>query len=1047
VPHRARRPPARTPRRSRAPCPDPSHLARALLVDAFDAGAYAPPRVTGDPVLDAAAADRRRGRCVSAFAALCRLREDGTATSGDASCPGAGSRLDPRLAPEERRAFAAVVAGVAAEADADVDVAADAALDAAGDVEGVRERHERAARRVAAALTALAKPAAWDMCLTAGCDPETTTRLVSSSPFFRMARERRGCDQTPVDDPAAKIYDVGYVKAARDRSNDAEEEEEEEEDDDDDAEVFDEDEPGDAPESAPTSSSPTSSSPSSSSPSSSSRRVVDSDAFDPVFTAGCLALDAWASTADASGRVIAPFSSVEIAYQLVARCLDALTFEHGASRASDRRLSVLEYSDADDDADGVTERRRTKRRRDGLHPRARSEAFTRAARAIRAARALSRTYDADPEANARALIPPIELAILANALMRFAPPRARVPRFRDDFGDDFGEDDFRDDFRDDFATLDHATIGETFVDAIALFRAVTVTSTGSYRDAYVANRHAWSASRTPDGRAIEPYAWIFQSGFARRTHVKLRRRAGHYLYSLASREGGWRLSQDTHADALEASADAAFAGMPMDDAHATRAMRRARQLVAARLVAVGQLTRADARAFDVRPATLAMDAATDPKAFRTRFTGEVMRFLRAWALAGGTPRASDVNLAAFDAAYDFKRLAETAHRPPAREHRGDVHRPPALDVQAKHLGHVVETIGWMFEMAGNDDKDIDNKGVDENGTSPRFSSHATSPRFSSHATSPRFSSHATSPRSSSHAAERGARAFAEMAASAAARVASHATPEVFARLSLGLGRIARSAETSLGGEGWAPGWDPSDVSTFARAATRALESSATEPQHARDARDGVEALASAGGFEIPRETWDALDALDARWRRRETAFIAAQYTFGQGLAAARGVPLRPDAVADRDAATAKAAKHLSGKSLAAVAKAWARRARFHGATPDEDAVAALVDALPNAEPPATFAELELIERALLDLLDERWDERFARWHYEARRDEWFAALPAGKRAKLRAELEAAETTSSKAATKALVANVRADAAKTRDATRRGILDALARLEP
>ena len=1051
VPHRARRPqvPARTPRRSRATSPDPGcrphgpnpDLARALLVDAFDAGAYAPPRVVGDPVLDADAADRRRGRCVSAFAALCRLREDGTATPGDASCPGAGSRLDPRLAPEERRAFAAVVAGVAAEADADVDVAADAALDAAGDVEGVRERHERAARRVAAALTALAKPAAWDMCLTAGCDPEATTRLVSSSPFFRMARERRGCDQTPVDDPAAKIYDVGRVEAARDVSNDAEEEEEEE-DDDDDAEVFDEDEPEDAPTSSP----PTSSSPSSSSPSSSSRRVVDSDAFDPVFTAGCLALDAWASTADASGRVIAPFSSVEIAYQLVARCLDALTFEHGASRASDRRLSVLEYSDADDDAGGVTERRRTKRRRDGVHPRARWEAFTRAARAIRAARALSRTYDADPEANARALIPPIELAILANALMRFAPPRARVPRFRDDFGEDFGEEDFGDDFRDDFATLDHATldhatIGETFVDAMALLRAVTVTSTGSYRDAYVANRHAWSASRTPDGRAIEPYAWIFQSGFARRTHVKLRRRAGHYLYSLASREGGWRLSQDTHADALEASADAAFAGMPMDDAHATRAMRRARRLVAARLVAVGRLTRADARAFDVRPATLAMDAVADPKAFRTRFTGEVMRFLRAWALAGGTPRASDVNLAAFDAAYDFKRLAETAHRPSAREHRGDVHRPPALDAQAKHLGHVVETIGWMFEMAGNDDKGVDDKGVDENGTSPRFSSRATSPRFSSRATSPRFSS---------HAAERGARAFAEMAASAAARVASHATPEVFARLSLGLGRIARSAETSLGGEGWAPGWDPSDVSTFARAATRALESSATEPQHARDARDGVEALASAGGFDIPRETWDALDASDARWRRRETAFIAAQYTFGQGLAAARGVPLRPDAVADRDAATAKAAKHLSGKSLAAVAKAWARRARFHGATPDEDAVAALVDALPNAEPPATFAELELIERALLDLrtLDEpSTNAEPSRWHYEARRDEWFAALPVGKRAKLRAELEAAETTSSKAATKALVANVRADAAKTRDATRRGILDALARLEP
>ena len=65
VPHRARRPqvPARTPRRSRATSPDPGcrphgpnpDLARALLVDAFDAGAYAPPRV-------AATRPRRRRR-------------------------------------------------------------------------------------------------------------------------------------------------------------------------------------------------------------------------------------------------------------------------------------------------------------------------------------------------------------------------------------------------------------------------------------------------------------------------------------------------------------------------------------------------------------------------------------------------------------------------------------------------------------------------------------------------------------------------------------------------------------------------------------------------------------------------------------------------------------------------------------------------------------------------------------------------------------------------------------------------------------------------
>ena len=130
-----------------------------------------------------------------------------------------------------------------------------------------------------------------------------------------------------------------------------------------------------------------------------------------------------------------------------------------------------------------------------------------------------------------------------------------------------------------------------------------------------------------------------------------------------------------------------------------------------------------------------------------------------------------------------------------------------------------------------------------------------------------------------------------------------------------------------------------------------------------------------------------------------------------------------------------------------------------------DAVAAVVDALPNAEPPATAAELEVMERALLDIRNlelarpaEVADEDGgvgsggsgngdAGSRYEAYRDEWLAALPAGKRAKLRAELEAAETTSAEAATSALVANARADAAKTRDATRQRLLDALAHLQP
>ena len=77
----------------------------------------------------------------------------------------------------------------------------------------------------------------------------------------------------------------------------------------------------------------------------------------------------------------------------------------------------------------------------------------------------------------------------------------------------------------------------------------------------------------------------------------------------------------------------------MDDAHAHARACGGGRLVAARLVAVGRLTRADARAFDVRPATLAMDAVADPKAFRTRFTGEVMRFC-ARGRSPGNPRGA-----------------------------------------------------------------------------------------------------------------------------------------------------------------------------------------------------------------------------------------------------------------------------------------------------------------------------------------------------------------------------------------------------------------------
>ena len=405
-------------------------------------------------------------------------------------------------------------------------------------------------------------------------------RLVSSSPFFRMTRERRGCDQTPVDDPAAKIYDVGRVEAARDVSNDAEEEEEEEDDDDDDAEVFDEEPTSRGrTSSAPTSSPPTSSSPSSSSPSSSSRRVVDSDAFDPVFTAGCLALDAWASTADASTRRRSVFIRRD--------CVPTRRAVFGRAHVRARRVARLRQTslrarvfDADDDAGGVTERRRTKRRRDG-GIRARWEAFTRArARDSRGEGALEdvRRRPGGERASAHPTHRARHPRQRADALR--PPSRARPEvsgRFRGGFrrtisGMISGTIS---------TTIDHATIGETFVDAMALFsrRHRDVDRVVPRR----VRRESTRVVRVEDaGRSRDRTLRVdFPIGVRATNAAKLRRRAGHYLYSLASREGGWRLSQDTHADALEASADAAFAGMPMDDAHAMRAMRAARRLVAA----------------------------------------------------------------------------------------------------------------------------------------------------------------------------------------------------------------------------------------------------------------------------------------------------------------------------------------------------------------------------------------------------------------------------------------------------------------------------------
>ena len=239
-------------------------------------------------------------------------------------------------------------------------------------------------------------------------------------------------------------------------------------------------------------------------------------------------------------------------------------------------------------------------------------------------------------------------------------------------------------------------------------------------------------------------------------------------------------------------------------------------------------------------------------------------------------------------------------------------------------------------MAGNDDKGVDDKGVDENGTSPRFSSRATSPRFSSRATSPRFSS---------NAAERGARAFAEMAASAAARVASHATPSVRATLSVSAASRARPRPLSEGKVGRRGGTRPTCRRLRARRRARwnprrrNRNTRGTRATVWKRSRPRVDLICARRGTRWTRRT---RDGEGARRRSSPRSIPSGRASRRRGCTVTsrrRRRPRRGDG---------EGGKHLSGKSLAAVAKAWARRASST-ARPDEDAVAALVDALPNAE--------------------------------------------------------------------------------------------------
>ena len=131
--------------------------------------------------------------------------------------------------------------------------------------------------------------------------------------------------------------------------------------------------------------------------------------------------------------------------------------------------------------------------------------------------------------------------------------------------------------------------------------------------------------------------------------------------------------------------------------------------------------------------------------------------------------------------------------------------------------------------------------------------------------------------------------------------------------------------------------------------------------------DIVSGLAALSGSEI---TLAEATQATLRRRARDDAHAAASRLCLQGLRAF-DEPVAPADLAESallaTLQTAKAANHLEGAYIAKAARAWARLAHAAGNFPDPSAVATTLAALHDAQPPASTADLRMIERAVLDL--------------------------------------------------------------------------------
>ena len=622
--------------------------------------------------------------------------------------------------------------------------------------------------------------------------------------------------------------------------------------------------------------------------------------------------------------------------------------------------------------------------------------------ALRHMRALAEAHARDPDANARAMPPPLEIALVVNAFLRARAPASGASGSATGVPKGADADDAR-------AANRHMADFEACADALALWRLALDASgseEGAYREKYFPHQ-VWARDEHHEREVFNPAAEKFRKQMRELVDAAGENARENVRLTLSGRK---KTNGDGTVDASAAALRASTSAL------------RALTTLAQRGIPTRRL------AFD-RVAAAALDAA------------------ERMCTAGG----SEVEVA--DAAATALRAYQIASE---REHEGRIRDAPvrrwcrlaekAVVALEKNAGNIrPETLGVLVAAAG------------------AFAGRETL---------------AGDVGALLAVADDAVAAKKTLPGSFAASASAHDAQRVL----VGWRRAKEADAEALRANRIRFAPTPAALLAVLRAAARALRDE-LDPQTVHDIVAGADAVErevlaaeADADADLAARLAEARSALaeakkEARARRqaRDAAHVAASRLCLQGLRAMDEPAPPPDLAreaARASEATAAAAADLEGAMIAKCARAWARLVRGARVFPDPAAVAATLAALPEARPPASTADLRMIERAVLDVETARasaeprpfpskgknpptgiadcegpFQTKTKEETLDAYVRRWLDASPAKARAALEASLATADAGAGGSKAGALVAAARADTTKRRAKLREAILAA------